>query len=218
MQWLWELRAGLSVRRDLIGGNPMKKKTSIVLTGVGGQGVITAANLLGKAAVNAKVGVFVSEIHGMAQRGGAVVCTVRMGDVSSPLLPSGTADVLMSMEPVEALRNICYVNKKTKVITDINPIIPFTVAVGGEQYPKVEEIFKELSAHAELFTVDALKIAKEAGAIITKNTVMLGALAASGVLPFTSDVLLETILEAVPEKYKDVNKKAFDGGMKAIKK
>jgi len=122
------------------------------------------------------------------------------------------------MEPVEALRNICYVNKKTKVITDINPIIPFTVTVGGEQYPKVEEIFKELSAHAELYTVDALKIAKEAGASITKNTVMLGALVASGVLPFKPEVLLEIILEDVPEKYKDVNKKAFEDGMKAIKK
>jgi indolepyruvate ferredoxin oxidoreductase beta subunit len=196
----------------------MKKKTSIVLTGVGGQGVITAANLLGKAAVKAKIGVFVSEIHGMAQRGGAVVCTIRMGDVSSPLLPSGTADVLVSMEPVEALRNIGYVNKKTKVITDKNPIIPFTVAVGGEQYPKVEEIFKELSAHAVLYPVDALKIAKEAGAIITKNTVMLGALAASGVLPFKPEVLLETILDDVPKKYKDVNKKAFENGMKAVKK
>jgi indolepyruvate ferredoxin oxidoreductase beta subunit len=196
----------------------MKKKTSIVLTGVGGQGVITAANLLGKAAVRAKIGVFVSEIHGMAQRGGAVVCTVRMGDVSSPLLPSGTADVLLSMEPVEVLRNICYVNNKTKIITDKNPIIPFTIAVGGEQYPKVEEIFKELSAHAELYPIDALKIAKEAGAVITKNTVMLGALAASGVLPFKPEVLLETILEDVPEKYKDVNKRAFESGMKAVKK
>jgi indolepyruvate ferredoxin oxidoreductase beta subunit len=183
---------------------------------VGGQGVITAANILGKAAVNAKIGVFVSEIHGMAQRGGAVICTVRMGDVSSPLLPSGTADVLLSMEPVEALRNICYVNKKTKIITDINPIIPFTVAVGGEQYPKVKEIFKELSDHAELHTIDALKIAKDAGAIITKNTVMLGALAASGILPFKLEVLLDAILEGLPEKYKDVNKKAFEGGMKAI--
>jgi len=196
----------------------MKKKTSIVLTGVGGQGVITAANLLGKAAVKAKIGVFVSEIHGMAQRGGAVVCTVRMGDVSSPLLPSGAADVLVSMEPVEALRNIYYVNKKTIIITDKNPIIPFTVAVGGEQYPKVEEILKELSVHAKLYPIDALKIAKEAGAIITKNTVMLGALAASEVLPFKPEVLLETILEDVPEKYKDVNKKAFESGMKAVKK
>jgi indolepyruvate ferredoxin oxidoreductase beta subunit len=196
----------------------MSKKISIVLTGVGGQGVITAANILGKAAVKAKTGVFVSEIHGMAQRGGAVVCTVRMGDVSSPLLPSGTADVLLSTEPVEALRNICYVNKKTKVITDINPIIPFTVAVGGEQNPKLEEIFKEIRSHAELYTVDALQIAKDAGAVITKNTVMLGALAACGVLPFKSEVLLETILEDISEKYKVVNKKAFEGGMKAIKK
>lgn len=196
----------------------MKKKISIVLTGVGGQGVITGANILGKAAVNAKVGVFVSEIHGMAQRGGAVVCTVRMGDVSSPLLPAGTADVLLSMEPVEALRNICYVNKNTKVITDINPVIPFTVAVGGEQYPKVQEIIKELSAHADVYAIDALKIAKDAGAVITKNTVMLGALAASGVLPFKPEVLLETILEGVSEKYKEVNKKAFERGMKAIKK
>jgi indolepyruvate ferredoxin oxidoreductase beta subunit len=196
----------------------MKKKTSIVLTGVGGQGVITAANLLGKAAVKAKIGVFVSEIHGMAQRGGAVVCTVRMGDVTSPLLPSGAADVLVSMEPVEALRNIYYVNKKTIIITEKNPIIPFTVTVGGEQYPKVEEIFKELSAHAKLYPVDALKIAKEAGAIITKNTVMLGALAASEILPFKPEVLLETILEDIPEKYKDVNKKAFESGMKAVKK
>jgi indolepyruvate ferredoxin oxidoreductase beta subunit len=196
----------------------MKKKISIVLTGVGGQGVITAADLLGKAAMKAKVGVFVSEIHGMAQRGGAVVCTVRMGDVSSPLLPRGTADVLLSTEPVEALRNICYVHKKTKIITDINPIIPFTVAVSGDHYPKVEEIFKELSAHGELYTINALNIARDAGAIITKNTVLLGSLAASGVLPFKPQVLLETILEDIDEKYKDVNKKAFEGGMKAIKK
>jgi indolepyruvate ferredoxin oxidoreductase beta subunit len=196
----------------------MGKKVSIVLTGVGGQGIITAANILGKAAVKANVNVYVSEIHGMAQRGGAVVCTVRMGDVSSPLLPSGTADVLVSTEPVEALRNICYVNKKTNVITDITPIIPFTVAVGGEQYPKVEDIFKEIKTHAQLFTVDANSIAKKAGAAITKNSVMLGALAASHVLPFEPTVLLETILEDIPSKYREINKKAFQGGMDALKK
>ena len=79
-------------------------KTSVVLSGVGGQGVITAANILGKAAVNAKVNVYASEVHGMAQRGGSVYCTVRMGDVSGPLVASGTADALISTEPVEALR------------------------------------------------------------------------------------------------------------------
>jgi len=196
----------------------MNKTVSIVLVGVGGQGMITAANLLGSAAVKADVMVYVSEIHGMAQRGGNVVCTVRMGDVSSPMLPSGTADVVLSAEPIEALRNILFVNKKTKVITDINPVIPFTVAVGGEVYPKIDDVFKEISKYAELYKIDALKIAQESGAAITKNTVMLGALAATGVLPFKPDVLLETILSMIPDKYKDVNRKAFENGMKAIKK
>ena len=196
----------------------MSSKTNIVLTGVGGQGVITATNILGNAAVNAKTNVYVSEIHGMAQRGGSVVCTVRMGDVSGPLLATGTANVILSTEPVEALRNITYTNKKTKVITDISPVIPFTVAVGGEKYPELEEVFKEINSRAELYKIDALKIAKESGASITKNIVMLGALAATGILPFESDILLKTILDNVPAKYKDINKKAFNGGIKAIKK
>ena len=196
----------------------MKDKTNIVLTGVGGQGVITAANILGKAAVNAGLNVFVSEVHGMAQRGGSVSCTVRVGNVSGPLVASGTADAILSTEPIEALRYIQYANKKTKVITDINPVIPFTVAVGGEEYPSLDEVYKEIALHAELHKIDALKISKESGAVITKNIVMLGALAAADVLPFKTEILLETILDNVPAKYKDINKKAFEGGLKSIKK
>jgi len=196
----------------------MEKKISIVLTGVGGQGVITAANILGKAAVKAKIDIYVSEVHGMAQRGGAVNCTVRMGDVSGPLVAMGTADVIVSTEPIEALRNITYANKKTKVITDTNPVVPFTVAVGGEKYPDLDDVYKEIESRAILYKINALKIAKDSGAAITKNIVMLGALAASGVLPFNSDVLLDTILENVPTKYKEINKKAFDSGLKSIKK
>ena len=196
----------------------MKDKTNIVLTGVGGQGVITAANILGKAAVNAGVNVFVSEVHGMAQRGGSVSCTVRVGNISGPLAASGTADAILSTEPIEALRYIQYANKKTKVITDINPVIPFTVAVGGEEYPSLEEVYKEIGLHAELYKIDALKISKQSGAVITKNIVMLGALAAADVLPFKTEILLETILDNIPAKYKDINKKAFEGGLKSIKK
>lgn len=195
----------------------MSRKTSIVLTGVGGQGVITAANILGKAAVRAKTNVYVSEVHGMAQRGGAVNCTVRLGNVSGPLVAAATADVIVSLEPVEALRNIMYANKKTKIITDINPVVPFTVSVGGEKYPNLDDVYKEIQSRAILFKIDALKIAKDSGAAITKNIVMLGALAASSVLPFKPDVLLETILENIPVKYKDINKKAFNDGMKALK-
>lgn len=195
----------------------MSDKISIVLTGVGGQGVITAANILGKAAVNAKVNVYVSEVHGMAQRGGSVSCTVRMGDIFGPLVASGTADAIISMEPSEALRYIKYANKETKVVTDINPVIPFTVAVGGEKYPDLDDIFKEINSRSKLYKMDALNIAKESGALITKNIVMLGALAATDVLPFKSEILLKTILDNVPAKYKEINKRAFEGGMKAIK-
>ena len=194
----------------------MSGKTNIVLTGVGGQGVITAANILGKAAVSADVDIYVSEVHGMAQRGGAVNCTVRMGDVSGPLVAMGTADVIVSTEPIEALRNIAFSNKKTKIITDINPIVPFTVAVGGEKYPDLDDVYKEIKSRAILYKINALKIAKDSGAAITKNIVMLGALAASDVLPFKSNVLLDTILENVPVKYKEINKKAFESGMKAL--
>lgn len=196
----------------------MKEKTNIVFTGVGGQGVITAANILGKATLKTKINVFVSEVHGMAQRGGSVNCTVRMGNVSGALVASGTADAIISTEPIEALRYIQYSNNTTKIITDITPVIPYTVSVGGEKYPDLNTVFKELGKYGKLFRIDAVKIAKDAGALITKNIVMLGALAATDVLPFKSEILLETILENVPSKFADINKKAFEGGFKAIKK
>ena len=195
----------------------MKTKINIVLTGVGGQGVITAANILGKTAVKAGLNVYVSEIHGMAQRGGTVDCTVRIGDVSSALVANGTADVILSTEPIETLRYIKYSNKKTKIITDVTPMIPFTVSTGLEEYPNLDKIFQELKKYGVLYKIDAVKIAKEAGSILTKNTVMLGALAGLGILPFKPELLLETILENIPNKYKEMNKKAFEAGLKAIK-
>lgn len=195
----------------------MKDKTSILLTGVGGQGVITAANILGKAAVNAAANVYVSEVHGMAQRGGSVNCTVRIGNVSGPLVASGTANVILSMEPIEALRYIGFSNKDTKVITDKTPVVPFTVSVGMDKYPRLDDVFKEIENYTILYKIDALGIAKSVGVIITKNVVMLGALQASNVLPFKENVLLDTILENVPEKFQDVNKKAFKEGYNAFK-
>jgi indolepyruvate ferredoxin oxidoreductase beta subunit len=191
-------------------------KISIILTGVGGQGVITAANILGRAAVNEGIKVYASEVHGMAQRGGSVYSTVRMGEVSGPLVASGTADALISMEPIEALRYIHFVHKNTKLVTDITPIVPFTVSVGPEIYPSLDDVFKELESKTDFYRVDALKIARDAGAAITKNTVMLGTLAATEVLPFDKQILLDTILETVPTKFKSINEKAFQGGIEAI--
>ncbi len=193
-------------------------KNNIILAGVGGQGVITAANILGKAALKARLNVFVSELHGMAQRGGSVNCTVRMGDVYGPLILSGTADAIVSTEPVEALRYIHYSNKNTKIITDINPVIPFTVSVGNEKYPSLEKIFDELNNIGKLYTINANEIAIKAGNILTKNIVLLGALAASDVLKIKSEVILSTILEFFPSKFSKMNSEAFKGGYEAIKK
>ena len=192
-------------------------KNNIILTGVGGQGVITAANILGKAALKAGLNVFVSEVHGMAQRGGSVNCTVRIGDVYGPLVANGTADAIVSTEPIEALRYINYSNNKTKIITDINQIIPFTVAVGSDKYPNLEKVFNELNQNGELYKIDANKISTDVGNIITKNIVLLGALAASNVLIFKSDILLSTILENFPSKFKEINRRAFQEGFKALK-
>jgi indolepyruvate ferredoxin oxidoreductase beta subunit len=196
----------------------MKEKISIVLTGVGGHGVITAANILGKAAVKAKIKVYVSEVHGMAQRGGSVNCGVRMGNIHGSMVADGTADAILSTEPIEALRYIQFANKNTKIITDSTPVVPFTVSVGMEKYPDINAVFKELDSYGKLYKFDAVKVAKDAGALVTKNIVLLGALAGSGILPFDKKILLDTILENVPPKFKDINKKAFEGGFKAIKK
>jgi indolepyruvate ferredoxin oxidoreductase beta subunit len=195
----------------------MDSKTSILLTGVGGQGVITAANILGMVAVRSNINVYVSEIHGLSQRGGSVNCSVRMGNVSSPMITNGTADVILSLEPIEALRNIFYVNKETKVITDINPIIPFTVTTRGEEYPRLDDVFKEIKSRADLYKIDALCMAKESGSVKSKNIVMLGLLSATDVLPFSSDIILETILDNATSSYQDINKKAFESGVKSMK-
>ena len=153
----------------------------------------------------------------MAQRGGSVICSVRLGNVTGPLVPSGTADAIISLEPVETLRYVGLTNKGTKIITDITPVLPFTVATGEEEYPDLSKVFKGLQNYGKLYKIDAAKIAKDAGALITKNIVMLGALAAIDVLPFKHEILLDTILESVPEKFKEINKKAFESGLKAIK-
>lgn len=193
-------------------------KKNIIFTGVGGQGVITAANILGKAALKIGKKVYVSEIHGMAQRGGSVNCTVRIGDVYGPLVEKGTADAIVSTEPIEALRYIHYSNKKTKIITDTNPVIPFTVSVGTVKYPSLEIVFDELNKFGKLYTINANEIAIKAGNILTKNIVLLGALAASNVLQLESDLLLSTILEFFPSKFSKINSDAFKGGYNSIKK
>ncbi|MEO2152620.1 MAG: indolepyruvate oxidoreductase subunit beta, partial [Thermococcus sp.] len=119
------------------------REYNIVITGVGGQGILTAANLLGWAALRAGYKVRVGEVHGMSQRFGSVIAYVRFGeDVYGAMVPEGKADVILSFEPVEALRYINYLKKGGLVFTNARPIPPVQVSMGLATYPSLEEIKK----------------------------------------------------------------------------
>lgn len=193
-------------------------KKSIVIAGVGGQGVITAANIIAKSALKDGYNVVMSELHGMAQRGGNVECTVRIGDVYSPIVASGTADAIVSFEPLEALRNLPKVKKDGVVLTDVNPIIPPLISLGIGKYPKLQEIFDRIAKHCKLIKINADELAREAGSILTKNVVMLGAMTALKILPIKEESILETVKETVPEKYVEMNVKAFKLGKEEMEK
>lgn len=193
---------------------------NLEIVGVGGQGILTSSQVLGKAALDKGLDVFMSEVHGMAQRGGVVVTTVKIADkVYSPLLGEGEADVILSFEPIEAYRAIEKASKDTWIVTNTSPQVPFTVSVGEEEYPDVDELFDSLDEETDrLIKIDAEKLAKEAGAAITQNIVMVGALAATDALPLSKEEMLGSIRDNVPEKFVDINVKAFELGYEAVKK
>jgi indolepyruvate ferredoxin oxidoreductase beta subunit len=186
----------------------------VVFAGVGGQGILLAAEILGTAAVKEGYNVRVSELHGMAQRGGAVVSHVRIGDKAlAATVLEGTADVIISLEPMEALRNMKYASQDTIVLVNTTP---FTIS--GTNYPEVKIILQKIrNFTTNLREIDAAVLAEKAGTKLTRNIVMLGAAAATDKLPLEVETIKEALRERVPAKYLDVNVKAFDLGFEAVK-
>ncbi len=197
----------------------MKKDFNIVLAGVGGQGILLAAEVLGTAAVKDGLNVRVGEIHGMAQRGGAVLCTVRVGEnILSPMILEGQADILLGFEPLEALRNVKYASEKTLIIMGDEKIPPPGLTLKGESYPRMGEILERLKRFSKnIIIVDALRLAKEAGSTVMQNAVLLGVLTATGRLPIKKESLIEALEELVPSKYVEMNVKAFELGYNYVK-
>lgn len=195
----------------------MIKELNLLITGVGGQGVILMSELLGKAAVTDNLRVRGSEVLGMAVRGGSVTSIIRIGDeVYGPLIPMGKCDVLIGMEPSEALRNIAYLSKSSLVIINTAVTVPFTVSVGESTYPSSEQILEKLGkASGRIIQLDAAQIAQEAGSLLTTNIVMLGALFSTELLPIKIATIKETIQARFPAKVAPVNIKAFDLGYEA---
>lgn len=188
----------------------------VVFIGVGGQGNLLASRLLGEAALSLNIPAVVSEIHGMAQRGGIVESAVLLGDVTSPIVSDAEADVLIGFEPVETLRALSKCNKDTIVITNTSPLPPFTVSVGQGVYPPVDEIMSLIHAKAgKVIALDGNAMAKEAGNPLSLNMVMLGALIGSGSIPVGAEDMKKTISTTTKKAFLESNLKAFDLGMKS---
>lgn len=189
----------------------------IIIVGVGGQGILTSSMILAKAAMKAGLNVLTSEVHGMAQRGGSVEVHVRIGDVLSPLIPPGNADVMIALELAEALRYTKYLNENSVVIVNTRPIIPITVTLGVAEYPDAEEVLsklKEIISH--VYPVNASEIAERLGAIQATNVVVLGMLAKIVELPFSYKELEEAVKDVLPPKLHDLNLKALKAGYDAV--
>lgn len=197
-----------------------KREINIIICGTGGQGVVLVSELLGNAAVRGGAAVKGSEVLGMAQRGGSVFSNLRLGgDVIAPMTPEGKCDVLIAVEPSEALRNIQYLAKNSVVVLNTTTVMPYTVYLGQSSYPKPEAILEKLKKVTDrIITLDASALAKEAGSLQSTNVVMLGALFGTGLMPVEEKFAKESILSRFKAKVGEINIKAFDLGYDYVKK
>ena len=182
---------------------------NIMIVGVGGQGTLLASRILGNTAISEGYDVKVSEVHGMSQRGGSVVTYVKYGkEVFSPIIDRGEADIILAFERLEALRALPYLKKGGKIILNDRAISPMPVITGAAEYP--ENIIPFLSEKADVTALDALELSMEAGSPKAVNVVLIGVLAAT--MDIERDVWKKVISETVPQKFLDLNLKAFELG------
>ncbi|OPY50550.1 MAG: Indolepyruvate oxidoreductase subunit IorB [Methanosaeta sp. PtaU1.Bin112] len=180
----------------------------MVIVGVGGQGVILISDVLGRAAVMAGKPVCGAETHGMAQRGGSVINHTRIGCRFSPMVASGGADLLVALEPAEALRFAQFLSPTGVALVNTRPVLPSTVTSGKAEYPPLKDILAPLRAHSsKVIAMNATALAETAGSAQAMNVVMLGAL--SRYIPLAEDLVLEALSQVVPPRFLEINKKAF---------
>ena len=195
------------------------RNLDLIIAGVGGQGNIVASQVVGMAAIKAGLKVRIGETLGQTQRGGPVISYVRIGrEVYGPLIPMHGGHILLGFEPLEALRAAMrYISPNGTVITNTRPVMPTDVSTGEAQYPEVKKIVDSLKRLAKkVIILNATELAIKAGNPIMMNTVMLGALAATGELPFSAELLRETLKERTP-RYTKMNLRAFNLGLEAIR-
>lgn len=189
-------------------------KYDIIICGVGGQGAILASDVFGRAAVVQNYNVQAAETHGMAQRGGSVENHVRIGATEGSLIPEKSGDILIGLEPAEALRYTHLLKDDGIVILNTNKVLPTTVTSGKSKYPDLEKIINLLKTKYKVYAFNATEKAEEAGNRQAMNVVMIGA--SSNFVPLEEEVLKSCIKKIIPPKTVDVNMKAFEMGKKQI--
>ena len=185
---------------------------NIMIVGVGGQGTLLTSRIIGKAAMSQGYDVKISEVHGMAQRGGSVVTFVRFGEkVSEPVVEEGQADLIISFERLEARRYAHFLKKDGVLVVNDCRIDPMTVVIGAQKYP--ENIIEALKENHKVYSIDGQKIALELGNSKVLNSVVLGY--AAKFIGFDKETWLETVTSTVPAKTIEINKNAFLTGYDA---
>lgn len=202
------------------GGSQRHPGQRILLVGTGGQGVITAARLLAEFFVRRGRQVVSSQLHGMAQRGGAVQSSVMIDCGISPAMPRGGADVVVGLEPVETARALPFISSRTVVLMNTAAVVPYILSQqhvlgsGAVRYPDIGELAESIRAKARsLSVVDATALAKGAGSVRTLNVVMLGCLFGSGLIAATPQEFIEALMRSAPPKLAEPNRKAFLAGV-----
>lgn len=189
------------------------KGVSVLIGGVGGQGVILTARIVAESALAHGLKAQMSEIHGMSQRYGSVVSSVRIGDAESPLVKKGEATAIVGFEPLETVRLLPWAYNKTVVVTALTPIRPLSVLLGQEAYPPLEELHRRIKERAgRVIVVDADRIARSIGHEVVANSVLLGALMGTKVIPVPLEVIRKTLGAHVPPRFVAANLEALDIG------
>lgn len=182
------------------------ENVSIMVVGVGGQGTLLTSRIIGKTALSHGYDVKLSEVHGMAQRGGSVVTFVRYGEkVCEPVVEEGFADFLISFEKLEAERYAHFLKKDGVIVVNDCRIDPMTVVIGAKKYP--EQIIERLCENHKVYAIDGGKIAAELGNSKVLNSVVLGL--AAKVIGFEKEAWLSVVRATVPQKTVEINEKAF---------
>jgi indolepyruvate ferredoxin oxidoreductase beta subunit len=191
----------------------------IVVAGVGGQGTLLTSRLLAESAIEIGLSVKIGETYGMAQRGGPVMGNIHIGgDAQNPQIREGEADILLGFEPAEGVRRgVTYLKRGGLALINSRMTAPVEVISGMMHYPELEKLIsllREVTNRIVIF--DATALAEEAGDPITTNVVIIGALSASGLLPFTEETILKVMKENLRARYYDLNLRAFHLGKKAF--